>query len=282
MKHSHRLFLVIAALAAGLLPISPLAAQAGLSIDVVAGVAGGQVQLPIDFTNDGTIVAIQFDVTFNQAVLAAQDPLPGESLADHEVAFNQLTDNRWRIVAYSPTNSLLGSGTAVLLPLDVDAAAPNGMHIVEFREPVVISAAAGVALSPVSTFFGGVSLGDLDLDGVFDAEEAGAPNDGDANTDGTQDSEQAHVTSVQNGADGAYLTLTVDEDLAFMQVQAGGSPSPGDSPAGVDFPWGFLDFELEGLGGGIRTVVLTLPEGPGGEHLLPLRTHTGEPGSPLV
>ena len=69
------------------------------------------------------------------------------------------------------------------------------------------------------------------------------------------------MASVQNAADGGYLTLAVDNDLAFMQVSSQDSPSPGDSPAGVDFPWGFLDFELEGLTGGIRTVVLTLPEG---------------------
>ena len=194
-------------------------------------------------------------------MLTAGDPLPGESLADHVVTFNQLEAGLWRVVVYSPTNNVLRSGTAVLLPLNVNAAAPIGLHPVDFSDPVVISAAEGVALSPVSIFAGGVSLGDLDLDGVFDAEEAGAANDGDANTDGTQDSEQAHVASVQNAVDGEYLTLAVDDDLAFMQVTAQGSPSAGDMPAGVDFPWGFLDFELEGLKGGIRTVVLTLPGG---------------------
>ena len=159
MKQSRLLLFVIAALVPAGLQVPFVAGQAGLAIDVRAGVPGEVVQLPIDFTNDGTIVAIQFDVTFDSAVLTAQDPLPGEGLADHVVAFNQLEDGLWRVVVYSPTNNLLGSGTAVLLPLSVNAAAPVGLHPVDFSDPVILSAAEGVALAPVSIFRGGVSLG---------------------------------------------------------------------------------------------------------------------------
>ncbi len=103
-------------------------------------------------------------------------------------------------------------------------------------------------------------LPDNDGDGIPDSQETGGPNGGDANNDGIPDSQQANVVSVLNSAN-QYLTLVAPAAVSFSGVQALRNPSPGDAPADVTFPLGFVDFQLTGLVGGAATVDLLLPAG---------------------
>ena len=85
---------------------------------------------------------------------------------------------------------------------------------------------------------------DTDQDGIPDATEASGPNGGDGNNDGTPDYQQPHVASVENSADGAYVTLVTSSGFKFVDVKAVGNPSPGDTPPGATFPIGFLKFTV--------------------------------------
>ena len=103
---------------------------------------------------------------------------------------------------------------------------------------------------------------DSDGDGTPDSEEGAGPNGGDANNDGIPDSQQANVVSVLNG-DGQYLALVGPTGTAFTSVQTLGNPSPSDTPEGITFPLGFVEFQVTGLVGESLTVDLLLPEGVG-------------------
>jgi RHS repeat-associated protein/uncharacterized repeat protein (TIGR01451 family) len=95
---------------------------------------------------------------------------------------------------------------------------------------------------------------DDDQDGVPNEIEDGAPNGGDGNDDGIPDSQQATVASLPNAKDGRYVTLETSAGT-LVDVRAVGNPSPGDAPAGVEFPVGFFAFVVQGLAPGGSTVV---------------------------
>ncbi len=107
-----------------------------------------------------------------------------------------------------------------------------------------------------------LSLPDSDGDGVGDAEEAEAPNSGDGNNDGTQDSEQSHVVSLETVGDAHMVTLVAPTTTALTRVRSSFNPSPDNMPDNADFPFGFFEFTLLGADIGISTSVdLLLPNG---------------------
>jgi hypothetical protein len=84
----------------------------------------------------------------------------------------------------------------------------------------------------------------------------------DGNHDGTPDNEQANVASLPNAVDGTYVTLVSPEGTTLVEVGAVANPSPEDAPAGEDFPFGFVTYQLRGLSPGeSTTVTLLLPTG---------------------
>jgi hypothetical protein len=101
-----------------------------------------------------------------------------------------------------------------------------------------------------------------DTDGVSTATENAAPNGGDGNNDGLLDSQQNHVASLPNIADGQYVTLVAPVGTWLAEVSALPNPSPGNAPAGVTFPVGFLKFLVNHvpLGGNV-TINLIAPPG---------------------
>jgi probable HAF family extracellular repeat protein len=117
----------------------------------------------------------------------------------------------------------------------------------------------------IGDYQGGASAGflllpegkDFDGDGVDDVNEATGPNTGDGNSDGVADFYQADVATFANSTDGTSITLAVGAPFTIGNAQAIGNPSPGNAPAGVSFPLGFVSFSVEGLGpGGIVSIDL--------------------------
>ena len=101
---------------------------------------------------------------------------------------------------------------------------------------------------------------DSDADGVVNDVEDGAPNGGDGNGDGVPDRRQAHVASLPNQENGAYVTLVSPPHTALVNVRVAPNPSPADAPANIAFPIGFLEFVIRGLSPGeAATVTLFLP-----------------------
>jgi hypothetical protein len=105
-----------------------------------------------------------------------------------------------------------------------------------------------------------------DDDGVPDDVEDGAPNDGDGNSDGTPDKGQSNVASFPNSNDGTYVTLESTGPTRLLDVSAIENPSPADAPVGVNFPIGFMDFQVSDLP-------------PGSATILTILTHSGVPFS---
>lgn len=106
---------------------------------------------------------------------------------------------------------------------------------------------------------------DPDSDGVTTTEESG-PNgtdpNYDGNGDGIPDSQQTNVTSMHTFDHSNYVTLASPSGTSLSNVQANGNPSPGNSPPGVTFPYGFFGFTVESVtAGGSTTVTIYLPAG---------------------
>jgi subtilisin family serine protease len=91
-------------------------------------------------------------------------------------------------------------------------------------------------------------LEDSDNDGISDEEENSGPNAGDGNKDGTPDSQQSNVSSLLTYDEQYFVTLEAPSDTMITYCQATDNPSPGDAPSNVEFPFGFFEFILEGIG----------------------------------
>lgn len=105
---------------------------------------------------------------------------------------------------------------------------------------------------------------DSDNDGVADTEEMGPDGTDinyDGNNDGIPDSRQGNVASLHT-VTGDYVTLSSPDGTSLTNVQAVDNPSPADAPGGVDFPYGFFEFTINGVAvGGVATGTLILPDG---------------------
>jgi hypothetical protein len=61
---------------------------------------------------------------------------------------------------------------------------------------------------------------------------------------------------------GGIVTLASPDGTTLSGVQASDNPSPSDTPAQIDFPYGFLEFTISGVEvGGAASVTLHLPPG---------------------
>lgn len=107
----------------------------------------------------------------------------------------------------------------------------------------------------------GNGVTDGDTDGIPDATESTAPNDGDGNDDGVADSTQADVASLP-GVRGGFVTLATDTG-ALETVRAEEAPNRVELPENVSFDNGFFNFDITGLTPGASvTVTLFLPNTP--------------------
>ncbi|HKQ48930.1 MAG TPA: putative metal-binding motif-containing protein [Phycisphaerae bacterium] len=118
-----------------------------------------------------------------------------------------------------------------------------------------------------------------DQDGVSEEMENGAPNNGDGNNDGVPDSQQENVTSLPN-ADGNYVTIVAPAGSQLASVSAGSNPSPDDTPAGVEFPAGFLSYVINGFSAGAAAQVQVIVDLPPEAQINTYWKFGPEPGQP--
>ena len=99
-----------------------------------------------------------------------------------------------------------------------------------------------------------------DDDGVSDAVESGAPNNGDGNGDGVRDAEQSYVVSFPNAEDARYVTLQAPERTLITNTRALSRLLAAPTLPETELPIGFLYFRLSGLARGqSAAVTLFLP-----------------------
>jgi len=96
----------------------------------------------------------------------------------------------------------------------------------------------------------------LDDDGVFNDVEAAAPNNGDGNNDGTDDSQQDNVTSLPNPVTGTYAVLQTDGCSATNSDVSLAAESANDTADGTyTYPAGLMNFTINcAAPGGTATV----------------------------
>ena len=84
-----------------------------------------------------------------------------------------------------------------------------------------------------------------DNDGVPTIVEDAAPNAGDANDDGTPDSDQAHVSSFVNTVTGEYTVVELDETCSLSEVSASKEDSQTVLDSGYNYPSGLVRFSAD-------------------------------------
>jgi hypothetical protein len=83
-----------------------------------------------------------------------------------------------------------------------------------------------------------------DNDGITSQVENAAPNSGDANNDGTPDSEQSNVASFVNSVNSEYAVLEVSEDCSITSASIDSESSTTKDPD-FSYPTGLMDFTLD-------------------------------------
>jgi hypothetical protein len=100
-----------------------------------------------------------------------------------------------------------------------------------------------------------------EADGVPQAVEDGAPNNGDGNNDGTPDSQQSNVTSLPNAVSEQYITLASTLGTTLVDVQSTAA-LPAPLPIEGETPLGLIEFAVDGIANGARAeVVIYVPTG---------------------
>jgi len=103
---------------------------------------------------------------------------------------------------------------------------------------------------------------DSDNDGISDEEEDSGPDGGDGNTDGILDSQQSNVSCLRTYDDQHYVTLETPPGTIISNCQAIDNLSVNDVPSDIEFPYGFFEFTLGGIGiDASTTLTLHLPDG---------------------
>jgi len=96
---------------------------------------------------------------------------------------------------------------------------------------------------------------DIDNDGVADAIENAAPNSGDANDDGTLDSQQSNVASIPNAQTGDYISLVTTGCNDIINLAATTENELPMVDNSKDYDYGLVDFQLQCANSGDLTSV---------------------------
>jgi uncharacterized repeat protein (TIGR01451 family) len=230
--------------------LSDLAVTKSASLNPV--LAGISLTYTIGLTNQGPDEALNVTVT---------DTLPSGPAFVSAVSTQGSCDHAGGIVTCA-IGSLANGGTATVTILVTPGTAGWIRNEAQVSSSLYDpNSANNTAVQDTRVY----TAADPDSDGVSSTQESGPSGTNplyDGNNDGTADRLQANVTSLPTATGSYYVTLASPDGTSLSNVQAGGSPSPGNSPPGVDFPYGFFEFAVNGLTpGGATTVTLYLPAG---------------------
>lgn len=147
-----------------------------------------------------------------------------------------------------------------LVDLDGDGQLDGWRINGEFRFDITVTAGT-ISQDRMAPGFSVVRLPDHDVDGVSSRTERQGPNEGDGNSDGTPDAEQPHVATIRNAVDDSFVTIAAPEGTQLVNVSVERNPDPANTPPGVEFPFGFVSFELTGIDPGEHVVVDLITHG---------------------
>ena len=130
--------------------IFPLCTIAAPEIHIgdASGLPGNDVDLSVDYLGDNSVTAIQMDLEFNPSSASPNEATGSTALDDHVVLSNLIVDGKYRLVIYSPTNSLLNDGNLsdVLFSLDDNFSGQSEVTVTNIRSVD----AEGTVISPTA------------------------------------------------------------------------------------------------------------------------------------
>ena len=150
-----RLLLAAAIAACG--PMHSARAAAGLTGGNAFGPPGATVAFPIRFDSDVPVVAVQFDVVFDETRLTSEPGAAGGAAADHVATSASTSAGVRRVILYSASNAALKNGTLVNIPFRIAPATPEGTLTVSLTNVLLANAGAN-SVTPVSLTAGHFSI----------------------------------------------------------------------------------------------------------------------------
>jgi len=97
------------------------ATTSSLSAANASGAPGAVIQVPVNLTSTGEVVALQFDLSYDPSLLTYQQTSAGSLTSAFTVSANKLADNKVRVIIYNSSNTAIaaGSDTVALLQFQV-------------------------------------------------------------------------------------------------------------------------------------------------------------------
>jgi RHS repeat-associated protein len=110
------------------------------------GLPGAQVSVPVQYTSDGTVVALQFDATFDAQALSFLGVQAGSVLGSHSIDAEEIAPGQVRVVVSTPTFAVLATGALAQLRFAISIAAIPGSYPVLFDDVVLADGVAAAVL----------------------------------------------------------------------------------------------------------------------------------------
>lgn len=222
-------------------PSSALVSTSDLVIDGLAPELN--TLSPADNSTD-IAVSSAFSITFNQIVQAQTGNI------------SLYTSDAVLVEQFDVTSDISGSGSTTITLTPSENLDPGTSYYV-LIDATAFDDASGNSFSGIidSTIWNFTTLeeeeadeseeGDEaeagDDDGIADAVEDAAPNNGDANNDGTPDSEQSHVASFLNAETDEYVVVAVNEACSLSSVSSQAASDVASDNA-FSYPFGLTGF----------------------------------------
>ncbi len=255
-------------------PPAGAAVNGGVLVNIPTNLTAGPgttITVPVNIDNAAGLESVDIGnflsnlpgITYDTNILDAGNASvrPGTVLPQGSLVVPNVNDANGTIfisISLNPSQPITqSSGSLVLIDFQIKAAAPNGTTNIDFRNVSLNEGGLSLTQAPRAgndPTDGLITIGaDSDNDGVFDTQEPG-----DANFDGIPDSQQANVASLLDLAGANRVTFVSPAGTSLKNVRP--MATPAGSPTGVSFPFGFFDFDVQGVApGGATSVQILLP-----------------------
>ena len=91
----------------------------------------------INYTSDGTVVSLQFDVIFDEAVLTAGDVVSGVQ-SPHSVSLNLIAPGQLRLLVFAfPLAVIASASPLATIPFDIAASTSPTTTLLTIQEAVL-------------------------------------------------------------------------------------------------------------------------------------------------
>jgi len=142
-------------------------AQPDLQLGSATGMQGETVTIPVNFTNNGSVVGLQFDVQFNTTQLTVGTSAGGAALSPHLLHWSTPSAGTLRVLIrpdITPSLPNVGNGEVVSVPFTIKAGAVPGTYDLTLPPAgVVFSDGSANAVSAGTLTKGQVTVGRPDI-----------------------------------------------------------------------------------------------------------------------